>query len=148
MLIKMKTCLLTIASLLIPSARAFFISPSMATTVMRVSSIESTPNPSSFKFDLDEKMQGSSRGVTYKSNTSSHAPEPIQRVLELDGVDSVYALGDWLCLNKVPSAKWEAIVSVALLWFCCCRATRKQRIHACVQQYILISIVIIISILL
>lgn len=56
------------------------------------------------------------RGITYTPKSSSKAsgiltPEPIKRVLELPGVESVYALGDWLCLNKIPSAKWETIVS-------------------------------------
>lgn len=79
--------------------------------MMRVSGIESTPNPLSFKFDLDEKMHGSAKGITYTPKTAVSAPEPVQRVLELAGVESVYALGDWLCLNKAPSAKWDAIVS-------------------------------------
>lgn len=108
-----KTRLLTVALLVHHSAQAFFFAPSTATTMMRVSGIESTPNPSSFKFDLDEKMHGAAKGVTYTSTTKAQAPDPVQLVLEIDGVDSVYALGDWLCLNKIPSAKWDAIVSVA-----------------------------------
>lgn len=107
-----KNRILTVALLLQCSAQAFFFAPTTAT--MRVSGIESTPNPSSFKFDLDEKMQGSAKGVTYTYATKAQAPDPVQRVLELDGVDSVYALGDWLCLNKIPSAKWDAIVSAAI----------------------------------
>lgn len=133
-MLRMETRLFAVASLLLPlSSRAFFFvspPPSMiamgksrakitatgtatATIMpkMRVSGIESTPNPSSFKFDLDEKMHGSSKGVTYTVKTGQGAPEPIQRVLELEGVESVYALGDWLCLNKAPSAKWDKIVS-------------------------------------
>ena len=85
---------------------------------MRVAGIESTPNPLSFKCDLDEKMHGSAKGITYTSTTALSAPEPVQRVLELGGVESVYALGDWLCLNKVPSAKWDAIVSVLCVERC------------------------------
>lgn len=58
----------------------------------------------------------STRGITYTPKSAAKAdgvltPEPIRRVLELPGVESVYALGDWLCLNKVPSAKWDTIVS-------------------------------------
>lgn len=84
---------------------------------MRVSGIESTPNPSSFKFDLDQciKPVGSGapvKGVTYTSSTAG-TPEQIRRVLELQDVESVYALADWLCVNKKPSAKWDAIVSRA-----------------------------------
>lgn len=84
---------------------------------MRVSGIESTPNPSSFKFDLDQNIVESSekgngvRGITYTAGAAMGAPASIKRVLDLAGVESVYALGDWLCLNKAPSAKWDAIVS-------------------------------------
>lgn len=83
-----------------------------------MSGIESTPNPSSFKFDLDETMQhGTGRGgVTYTASSASLAPDPVQKVLRLEGVESVYAMGDWLCLNKVPSAKWDAIVSYCVAY--------------------------------
>lgn len=83
---------------------------------MRVSGIESTPNPSSFKFDLDQCIKPGTagspvKGVTYTSSTAAGVPEQIRRVLELEDVESVYALADWLCINKKPSAKWDAIVS-------------------------------------
>ncbi|CAM9723487.1 unnamed protein product [Scytosiphon promiscuus] len=90
---------------------------------MRVCGIESTPNPSSFKFDLDQSLghrsgaAGATKGFTYSSVGAAgdqQAPEPILRVLELQGVESVYALGDWLCVNKKPSAKWDAIVPAAV----------------------------------
>lgn len=90
---------------------------------MRVSGIESTPNPSSFKFALDQCIKPESegspvKGVTYTSSTAAGVPEQIRRVLELEDVESVYALADWLCVNKKPSAKWDAIVSEqSLIWF-------------------------------
>lgn len=89
---------------------------------MRVSGIESTPNPSSFKFDLDQTLYGpgsgatATRGITYSRAAAQQqggVPEAILRLLEIQGVDSVYALADWLCLNKKPSAKWDAIVSAS-----------------------------------
>lgn len=96
-------------------------------TTMRVCGIESTPNPSSFKFDLDQSLShhggsgaaGATKGFTYNSSGGTaggdqqQAPAPILRVLELQGVESVYALGDWLCVNKKPSAKWDAIVRLS-----------------------------------
>lgn len=130
--------------LLVPSAhQAFFVAPPpllpattsiRATTAavvstrtratMRVRGIESTPNPSSFKFDLDQSLAhrsgtaGATKGFTYSSTGAAadqQAPEAIRGVLELQGVESVYALGDWLCVNKKPSAKWDAIVRAACL---------------------------------
>ncbi len=81
---------------------------------MKVSGIESTPNPSSFKFDLDSSLstENTTRGITYYAGSAADAPEIIRRVLEHPDVESVYALSDWLCVNKKPSAKWDAIVSV------------------------------------
>lgn len=107
--------------------RAFvFVPPSTAKgevattarTTMKVSGIESTPNPSSFKFELDSPLstETTTRGITYYAGSaSSGAPEIIRRVLEHPDVESVYALSDWLCVNKKPSAKWDAIVSVVIL---------------------------------
>ncbi|CAB1118288.1 unnamed protein product [Ectocarpus sp. CCAP 1310/34] len=96
----------------------------MAPPTMRVSGIESTPNPSSFKFDLDQTLYGpgsgatATRGITYSravvQQQQAEVPEAILRLLEIQGVDSVYALADWLCLNKKPSAKWDAIVPAAV----------------------------------
>lgn len=114
---KMEMRLLAVSSLLLPPARAFFMpAPPMT---MRVSGIESTPNPCSFKFDLDEGIASStSRGITYSKRNSAEASPEIHGLLELEGVESVYALADWLCLNKKPSAKWDAIVSARLLLVC------------------------------
>ena len=99
-----------ITALILPSSSAFF--PLTLRTTMRVTGVESTPNPCSFKFDLDHSSLAhkGSKGITYTSRNSADAPGEIKDLIELEGVDSVYALGDWLCLNKKPSAKWNTIV--------------------------------------
>lgn len=134
----MMQALVALAAMALPVGAFFVVSPPPATTaargsaaavwpmalpMMRVSGIESTPNPSSFKFDLDQTLYGpgsgatATRGITYSRaavQQQAGVPEAILRLLEIQGVDSVYALADWLCLNKKPSAKWDAIVSVCL----------------------------------
>ncbi|CAM9240824.1 unnamed protein product [Ectocarpus sp. 13 AM-2016] len=135
----MQARLVALAATALPAGAFFVVSPPPATTtarrsaaaawpmappMMRVSGIESTPNPSSFKFDLDQTLYGpgsgatATRGITYSRAVvqQQHAgvPEAILRLLEIQGVDSVYALADWLCLNKKPSAKWDAIVPAAV----------------------------------
>lgn len=97
-----------LANAVVPLSRSAIASTG---PIMRVTGIESTPNPCSFKFTLDEIGDGSPRGITYTAGNAALAPEYVIPVLEIPGVESVYALGDWLCLNKVPSAKWESIVS-------------------------------------
>ncbi|CAN0337199.1 unnamed protein product, partial [Ectocarpus fasciculatus] len=135
----MMKALVALAAMALPVGAFFAVSPPPATTTargsaaagawsmapptMRVSGIESTPNPSSFKFDLDQTLYGpgsgatATRGITYSRAAAQQqggVPEAILRLLEIQGVDSVYALADWLCLNKKPSAKWDAIVPAAV----------------------------------
>ncbi|CAM9947375.1 unnamed protein product [Ectocarpus sp. 4 AP-2014] len=135
----MQVHLVALAAMAPPVGAFFVVSPPTATTTargsaaaawpmalptMRVSGIESTPNPSSFKFDLDQTLYGpgsgatATRGITYSravvQQQQAGVPEAILRLLEIQGVDSVYALADWLCLNKKPSAKWDAIVPAAV----------------------------------
>ncbi|CBN75725.1 PBS lyase HEAT domain protein repeat-containing protein [Ectocarpus siliculosus] len=138
----MQAHLVALAAMALPVGAFFIVSPPPVTTTargsaapawpmapptMRVSGIESTPNPSSFKFDLDQTLYGpgsgatATRGITYSRAAAQQqqagvpeAPEAILRLLEIQGVESVYALADWLCLNKKPSAKWDAIVPAAV----------------------------------
>ncbi|CAN0536702.1 unnamed protein product, partial [Ectocarpus sp. 12 AP-2014] len=135
----MQAHLAALAAMALPVGAFLFVSPPPATTAarglaaaarpmapptMRVSGIESTPNPSSFKFDLDQTLYGpgsgatATRGITYSravvQQQQAGVPQAILRLLEIQGVDSVYALADWLCLNKKPSAKWDAIVPAAV----------------------------------
>lgn len=124
MTMKDANLLATISALLLHvPGEAFFVAPLASTAlkgrvaastamraVMKVTGIESTPNPSSFKFTLDQCL-GNQAGSTWSSATEG-APELLRPVLELADVESVYALSDWLCVNKKPSAKWDAIVSL------------------------------------
>lgn len=123
MTIMKETALLALISALLLPGEAFFVSPLATTaalkgastsstverTAMKVTGIESTPNPSSFKFTLDQCL-GNQAGSTWSTSTEG-APELLRPVLDLTDVESVYALSDWLCVNKKPSAKWDAIVS-------------------------------------
>lgn len=122
MKIMKETALLALISALLLPGEAFFVSPpataafkgaaassAMTRTSMKVTGIESTPNPSSFKFTLDQCL-GNQAGSTWSASTDG-APELLRPVLDLTDVESVYALSDWLCINKKPSAKWDAIVS-------------------------------------
>eukprot|EP00752_Nemacystus_decipiens_P003391 g3138.t1 len=127
MTVMKETALLALISALLLPGEAFFVSPpatataaskgaatssAMTRTAMKVTGIESTPNPSSFKFTLDECLSNQT-GSTFSAGTEG-APELLRPVLDLTGVESVYALSDWLCINKKPSAKWDAIVPAAV----------------------------------
>lgn len=79
---------------------------------MKLVSIEPTPNPNSMKLNLDESLpQGTA--VTYRPEGKAHYPEAIQRLLEIPGVQSLYHAGDFLAVQRVPSASWEALLTLA-----------------------------------
>jgi hypothetical protein len=82
--------------------------------------IESTPNPSSFLIKLSrplnglKSLAGSLRGNTYSATAASAAPDEICSILQIDGIDSVYAMATILTINKKASAKWEAVLPLVL----------------------------------
>lgn len=81
---------------------------------MRLTSIETTPNPNSMKLNLDEDL-GAAK--TYSAENKSGCPELVEKLLEIDGLQSVFVCHDFLTLNKDPRADWKAILekSAALL---------------------------------
>jgi hypothetical protein len=82
--------------------------------------IESTPNPSSFLINLSRplagliSLAGSLRGNTYSATAASAAPDEICSILQIDGIDSVYAMAKILTINKKASAKWESVLPLVL----------------------------------
>jgi hypothetical protein len=80
--------------------------------VMKLVSIESTPNPNSMKLNLDESLP---RGVaiTYRPEGRSRYPASIQKLLEIPGLQSIYHAGDFMAFQRSPAADWEGILSQA-----------------------------------
>ena len=79
---------------------------------MKLRSIEPTPNPNSMKLNLDETLpKGVS--ITYKPEAKAQYPEKIQRLLEIPGVKSIYHCLDFMSIQRLPSADWEALLSQA-----------------------------------
>ena len=85
----------------------------------KVSGIESTPNPSSFLVQLSEPLEGlkdmagSLKGRTFSSSSPQSSAE-VASILEIDGIESVYAMATALTINKRASAKWEQILPLVL----------------------------------
>lgn len=79
---------------------------------MKLVSIEPTPNPNSMKLNLDESLPKGT-AITYRPEGKAHYPEAIQRILEIPGVQSVYHAGDFMAIQRAPSADWEGILSLA-----------------------------------
>lgn len=89
-----------------------------------VTEIESTPNPSSFIVKLSEPLvgmedyEGSLKGKTFRKTKTvqGSASQPLQvaSILNIEGIESVYAMATALTINKHVSAKWEYILPLVL----------------------------------
>jgi len=89
-----------------------------------VSRIESTPNPLSFIIHLQESMpglenlSGTLRGKTYSSSKlqygKSAPPDLIASILEIDGIDSVFAMANVITINKKSKVAWETVLPLVL----------------------------------
>jgi hypothetical protein len=86
-----------------------------------VTEIESTPNPSSFIVKLSEPLvgmedyKGSLQGKTFaKKESASRPPLQVASVLNIEGIESVYAMATALTINKYTTAKWENILPLVL----------------------------------
>jgi hypothetical protein len=77
---------------------------------MKLLSIEPTPKPNSMKLNLDETLP---KGVatTYRPEGKDHYPPGIQQLLAIPGVQSLYHAGDFLAVQRVPSAPWETLLA-------------------------------------
>ena len=77
---------------------------------MKLVSIEPTPNPNSMKLNLDETLP---KGVarTFRPEGSAHYAQVIQDLLAIPGVQSLYQAGDFISVQRSPSAPWEALLS-------------------------------------
>jgi Scaffold protein Nfu/NifU N terminal/HEAT repeats len=85
--------------------------PHRRSSLQAVQSIESTPNPSSFKISLDEPILSGS-GQTFLEADQIGCPEAINTILRINGIESVYAMPDWICVTKLSknSYNWGNIL--------------------------------------
>ena len=74
-------------------------------------SIETTPNPNSMKLNLS--APAGSRTATYSRANPSGSPPLVARLLEVEGVESVFVCADFVTLNRDPRADWAPIVGRA-----------------------------------
>lgn len=81
---------------------------------MHLKSVETTPNPNSMKLNLDENVGAA---TTYTVEDGNACPHYVKRLLEIEGVKSIFVCQDFLTLNKDPRANWKTILekSAALL---------------------------------
>ena len=75
----------------------------------RVLEIQPTPNPNAAKFVLDKEIAPQPTSFFSRDSAAGH---PIaSRLFAIPGVVSILLLGDFVTVNKSPSAKWDKITS-------------------------------------
>lgn len=77
---------------------------------MKLVSIEPTPNPNSMKLNLDESLPRGA-AVTYRPEGRAFYPALVQALLDIPGVQSLYHAGDFIAVQRLPSAPWEALLA-------------------------------------
>lgn len=85
------------------------------TDLSAVKSIVSTPNPLSFKLELDHVIL-SGCGQTFQFANEEGCPEVVCNILGFNGVESVYTMPDWVCINKLPgeSHSWNDLLPLCV----------------------------------
>jgi gamma-glutamylcyclotransferase (GGCT)/AIG2-like uncharacterized protein YtfP len=79
---------------------------------MKLRSIETTPSPNCMKLNLDESA--SAKPLTLKnSEPATHAPTVFQNLLAIEGIQSVFAISDFVTLTRKGSADWRPILAAA-----------------------------------
>ncbi|MEM9978122.1 MAG: virulence factor [Cyanobacteria bacterium P01_D01_bin.2] len=79
---------------------------------MRLLSIETTPSPNCIKLNLDETI--SSKALTLqKGSRLPNIPEVAQHLLEIEAIQSVFVVQDFITLTRQGSADWQPILAKA-----------------------------------
>jgi HEAT repeat protein len=76
---------------------------------MKISSVETTPNPNSIKLNFVEPL---GQTATYTSSSQA-APDFVIKLLAIEGVQSVFVCGDFITLNRHPLSDWRLLLELA-----------------------------------
>ncbi len=79
---------------------------------MKLLSIEPTPSPNVMKLNVDERLPDGVQHV-YTKKDASKAPELMNKLLEIEGVTSIFHTADFLALERKSNADWQRILTVA-----------------------------------
>jgi hypothetical protein len=77
---------------------------------MRITSIETTPNPNSMKLNLD---QSTGKRETYTQSQRQGCPEGLVGLLDINGLQSIFVCDNFVTLNRDPRSDWPPILETA-----------------------------------
>jgi len=72
--------------------------------------VQPTPNPNAMKLSLNRIL--TTEGKTYRDRAAADAPWA-KAMLGISGVVGLYAVNNFISINKTPEADWQAILPEA-----------------------------------
>ncbi len=81
-------------------------------TTMKLLSVETTPSPNCMKLNLDQQISAKSLTLQ-KGNATVAAPAVARQLLAIDGVSSVFLVGNFITLTRKNHADWQPILAKA-----------------------------------
>lgn len=76
---------------------------------MKIRNLEPTPNPNAFKFNVDVTLTKRPKNFADKANLND---DPIAtKLFEVEGVESVFYLQDFITISKTDEAEWEHVMT-------------------------------------
>ena len=72
-----------------------------------VSEVQPTPNPNAAKFLLDHTI--SAQPISFFNAAAAVGHPLAEKLFKIDGVVSLLLLGDFITVNKSPTAQWSEI---------------------------------------
>ncbi|HEY9679137.1 MAG TPA: virulence factor [Drouetiella sp.] len=75
---------------------------------LTIKSIETTPNPNSMKLNLLNPIAG--KANTYSAKQTDGCPSSLLKLLEINGVQSIFVCNDFVTINRNPVCDWQLIL--------------------------------------
>jgi len=76
---------------------------------MKIKNLEPTPNPNAFKFNVDVTL--TRRPMSFDNKESSQEDPIASSLFEVEGVESVFYLQDFITVSKTEDAEWESVMT-------------------------------------
>jgi hypothetical protein len=80
------------------------------TIIVRLKSVETTPNPNSMKLNFHESL---GKAITYTEENADTGSDFVRALLQIEGVKSVFVCQDFITLNRAPTVDWNLILDAA-----------------------------------
>jgi hypothetical protein len=72
-------------------------------------SVQATPNPNAIKINANERLFEGPASTSLKSGDETDHPLA-QLLLNIEGVDNIFGINDFVTISKTENVEWEAIM--------------------------------------